>query len=128
MVRIKRCSLTLTTPMPSAFLSAGGSVLSSTPGGALGEPLNATNNVDPSGLSLIPRGRLPTGNVAIARAAATSMTVISPPFSLVTKRRPPAGGAGAGAGLDDWAGCGSREQEARSRTAMLTVKSLRMAR
>ena len=35
-------SLTLTTPMPSAFLSAGGSVLSSTPGGAIGDPLSAT--------------------------------------------------------------------------------------
>ena len=65
MTRSNRCSLTLTTPMPSAFLSAGGSLLSSTPGGALGEPLSATNSVDPSGLSRIPRGRLPTGNVAI---------------------------------------------------------------
>ncbi len=30
------------TPMPSALLSAGGKVLSSTPGGAMGEPLKAT--------------------------------------------------------------------------------------
>ena len=34
----------LTTPMPSAFLSAGGSVFSSTPGGAIGEPLSATKS------------------------------------------------------------------------------------
>ena len=32
----------LTTPMPSAFLSAGGRVVSSTPGGAMGDPLSAT--------------------------------------------------------------------------------------
>src|SRR5688572_69667 len=35
-------SLMLTTPMPSPFLSAGGRVLSSTPGGAMGDPLSAT--------------------------------------------------------------------------------------
>jgi hypothetical protein len=57
-------SATLTTPMPSAFLSAGGSVSSSTPGGAIGDPLSATNSVPPSGLSRMPRGLLPTGIVA----------------------------------------------------------------
>ena len=43
MTRSSFRSFTLTIPMPSAFLSAGGSVLSSTPGGAMGEPLSATN-------------------------------------------------------------------------------------
>src|SRR6185503_18947502 len=48
----------------------------------------------------MPRGRLPTGIVVMTFRAATSMTLISPPTSFVTKRRPPAGwasAAGAGA-------------------------------
>src|SRR5688500_11638855 len=113
--------------MPSAFLSAGGSVLSSTPGGAIGEPLSATYSVVPSGLNRMPRGRLPTGIVAIVFAAATSMTVMSPLVSLVTKRRPAAGGAGAGAGADDSAGGVSREQAAMMSAAMLAKRSLGMA-
>ena len=53
-----------TTPMPSAVLSGGGSLLSSVPGGAIGDPLSATNSFVPSGLTLMPRGRLPSGIVA----------------------------------------------------------------
>src|SRR5688500_18672760 len=115
--------------MPSAFLSAGGSVLSSTPGGAIGEPLSATYSVVPSGLNRMPRGRLPTGIVAIVFAAATSTTVMSPLVSLVTNRRPAAGGADAGAGAADSAGCDSREHAAaQKRRAMPTMKRFGMAR
>ncbi len=53
-----------TMPMPSAVLSGGGSLLSSVPGGAIGDPLSATNSFVPSGLTLMPRGRLPSGIVA----------------------------------------------------------------
>ena len=76
--------LTSTTPMPSAFLSAGGSDSSSTPGGAIGDPLSATYNVEWSGLTRTPRGRLPSGIVATTRSVATSMTLRSPEISLVT--------------------------------------------
>ena len=92
MTRSSFRSFTLTIPMPSAFLSAGGSVLSSTPGGAMGEPLSATNTCDPSRLRRIPRGRLPTGIVATTFCVATSITLMSPLFSLVTKTRPATGG------------------------------------
>jgi hypothetical protein len=40
-----------------------GRVLSSTPGGAGGDPLKATNNCRWLGLTVIPRGRLPSGTV-----------------------------------------------------------------
>ena len=41
-------------PMPSALRSGGGSLLSSVPGGAIGDPLSATNSFVPSGLTLMP--------------------------------------------------------------------------
>src|SRR5262245_51336660 len=86
------------SPMPSALRSGGGSVFSSTPGGALGDPLSATYSDLPSGDGWIPRGRLPSGAVAITAAVATSITVRLPAASLVTKTR--TGGIGA-AGADD---------------------------
>ena len=103
-------SATLTTPMPSAFLSGGGSLDSSTPGGAIGEPLNATNKVVPSGLRRMPRGRLPTGMVATTFCSATSTTLMSPPVSLVTNNRP-ALGAGGAAGAAVSAGGGAEGDE-----------------
>ena len=54
-----------TTPTPSADRSGGGKVLSSMPGGAGGEPLKATKSLLLSGLTLIPRGRFPSGRVEI---------------------------------------------------------------
>src|SRR3990170_4598302 len=62
----------LTTPTPSAVLSGGGSVSSSTPGGATGDPLRATNARRPSGLTLIPRGRFPSGTGGATGGAASS--------------------------------------------------------
>ena len=59
--------------MPSALRSGGGSLLSSVPGGAIGEPLSAIYNVERSGLTLMPRGRLPSGIVAITRRVAVSI-------------------------------------------------------
>ena len=47
--------------MPSALRSGGGSLLSSVPGGAGGDPLSATYSDLPSGLTWMPRGRLPSG-------------------------------------------------------------------
>src|SRR5689334_5318171 len=44
-----------------------------------------------SGLRVRPRGRLPTGMVAIAFAELTSITVMTPPTSSVTNNRGPAG-------------------------------------
>jgi len=41
----------------------------------LGSPLTATNSLDPSWLSFIPRGRLPTAIVAIVAALSASSTV-----------------------------------------------------
>ena len=73
-----------TTPMPSAARSGGGSVLSSMPGGAGGEPLSATNNCVPSGDTLMPRGRLPSGMVAITSFVPPAITVRSPEYSFVT--------------------------------------------
>jgi hypothetical protein len=84
MTRSSLLLLTSKTPMPSAFLSAGGSVDSSTPGGAIGDPLSATYSVDWSGLTRTPRGRLPSGTVATTCFEATSITVRSPEVSLVT--------------------------------------------
>src|SRR5262245_60304788 len=83
--------------MPSALRSGGGSVFGSTPGPALGDPLSATYSVLPSGLGLMPRGRLPSGAVASTAWVAASMTVRSPDASLVTNTRTAGGGGGAGA-------------------------------
>src|SRR6187200_3225084 len=80
--------------MPSALRSGGGSVFGSTPGPALGDPLSATYRVLPSGLALMPRGRLPNGAVATTVCVAASMTLRAPDSSLVTKTRT-AGIAGA---------------------------------
>jgi hypothetical protein len=41
----------------------------------------------PSGLAVMPRGRLPTGTVPMTRPLVASMTVTSSDFSLVTKTR-----------------------------------------
>ena len=70
--------------MPSAARSGGGSVLSSMPGGAGGEPLSATNSRVPSGDTLTPRGRLPSGMVSTTSFVPPLMTVRSPEYSLVT--------------------------------------------
>ncbi len=71
-------------PMPSAVLSAGGSLLSSTPGPPIGDPLSATKSCVPSGPTLIPRGRLPTSIVSTTSLVPPSITVTVPPVSLVT--------------------------------------------
>ena len=84
MTRSNLPCFTSTTPMPSAERSGGGNLLSSVPGGAIGEPLSATYSVAPSGLTLMPRGRLPRGIVAITVRVAVSITLRSPEFSLVT--------------------------------------------
>src|SRR2546426_5136004 len=83
--------------MPSAVRSGGGSLLSSVPGGALGEPLSATYSVFPSGLALMPRGRFPSGAVAMTACVDASMTVRSPDASFVTYTRTFGGAGGAGA-------------------------------
>ncbi len=72
------------TPMPSAVRSGGGSLLSSTPGPPLGEPLRATYSKRPSGLRRMPRGRLPTGMVATTVWLCPSTTVMLPPSSFET--------------------------------------------
>ena len=73
-----------TTPMPSALRSGGGSVFSSTPGGADGDPLSATYKNVPSGLAAIPRGRFPSGIVPTTACVAASMIDRSPDASFVT--------------------------------------------
>ena len=73
-----------TTPMPSALRSGGGSVFSSTPGGADGEPLSATYRSLPSGLAAMPRGRFPSAIVPTTACVAASMIERSPDASLVT--------------------------------------------
>src|SRR2546422_10130546 len=77
-------------------ISGGGSLLSSVPGGALGEPLSATYSVFPSGLALMPRGRFPSGAVAMTACVDASMTVRSPDASFVTYTRTFGGAGGAG--------------------------------
>src|SRR2546428_11703378 len=83
--------------MPSAVRSGGGSLLSSVPGGALGEPLSATYSVFPSGLALMPRGRFPSGAVATTACVDAAMTVRPPDASFVTYTRTFGGAGGAGA-------------------------------
>ena len=95
-------------------------MLSSTPGGAIGDPLSATNTREPSRLRRTPRGRLPTGMVATTFCVATSITLRSPPFSLLTKSRPAVGGGtgaagGAAAGAVDDEGCSGAEHARRER-------------
>ena len=68
---------------------------SSTPGGALGEPLSATNKDLPSGLTLMPRGRFPTRTVVTTLRVSGSMIEISPDASFVTYTRGPVGPDGA---------------------------------
>ena len=53
----------------------------------MGSPLTATNNLDPSTLSFIPRGRLPTAIVAIVAALPASSTETLSPSSLETYKR-----------------------------------------
>ena len=69
---------------------------SSAPGGALGEPLSAMYSDFRSGLTLMPRGRLPTFTVATTICVAESMTLTSPEASFVTGTR--RGGSGRRAG------------------------------
>ena len=59
-----------------------------------GEPLSATYSDLPSGVTWMPRGRLPSGAVATTACVAASITVRSPDVSFVTKTRT-AGSAGA---------------------------------
>src|SRR4029453_10843697 len=87
--RVRRFVPVSPSPMPSAERSGGGSLLSSTPGGALGEPLSATYKYRPSGLTLMPRGRFPTITVATTVCEAVSMTLMSPDASFVTYTREP---------------------------------------
>src|SRR4051812_35562035 len=54
----------------------------------------------------MPRGRLPSGAVAITAWVPASITVRSPDASLVTNTRTAGGGAGAGAGAAAVAGAG----------------------
>src|SRR5262245_57349190 len=63
------------------------------------------------------------GIVAVTRCVATSMTERSPPFSLVTKRRPadPAAGPDAGAGAAGCADGGSDWVQPAARTATMTT-------
>ena len=78
-----------TIAMPSALRSRSSLAHSSsgTDGGHLGSPLTATNSRDPSRLSFIPRGRLPTAIVAIVAAVSASSTVTLCPSSLETYKR-----------------------------------------
>src|ERR1044071_7278984 len=93
--------------MPSALLSAGGSVFSSTPGPPIGEPLSAMYRRVRSGLIRIPRGRLPSAIVATADWVVPSMTVMLPPVSLVTYTpKSGSGGGDAGAAVADAAADG----------------------
>src|SRR5438874_8742080 len=112
--------------MPSALRSGGGSVFGSTPGPAFGEPLSATYNELPSGLALIPRGRLPSGAVVTTDCVAASMTVRSPEDSLVTYTatagRFGGAGAGAAAGVEEVSGfAGSRPQAAAAGSAAIMI-------
>src|SRR5258708_23553466 len=75
--------------MPSAVLSGAGNDFSSTPGPATGDPLSATYSVEWSGLTAIPRGRLPRGIVETTDSVLASMTDRSPDVSLVTYSRGP---------------------------------------
>ena len=70
--------------MPSAERSAGGSVDSSTPGGAIGDPDSATYSCLPSRETRSPRGRLPTGMAARTLPVAGSITATVPAVSLLT--------------------------------------------
>ena len=107
-------------------------MLSSTPGGAIGDPLSATNTREPSRLRRTPRGRLPTGMVATTFCVATSITLMSPLFSLLTKSRPAVGGAtGAAAGvaagaLDDEDGSGPEHADTSATTTSHPTRCTRM--
>src|SRR5439155_22220481 len=109
--------------MPSALRSGGGSVFGSTPGPAFGDPLSATYSDFRSGLTLIPRGRLPSGAVAMTAWFAASMTVRLPDDSLVTNTRTAGIGAAAGAEAGAAAGsgfAGSRLQAPAAGPAIMT--------
>ena len=75
-----------TTAIPSLDLSALSFSHSSSGivGGHFGLPLSATKTVLPSGLTLTPRGRVPTGMVATTLSVRVSMMVRSCESSLVT--------------------------------------------
>src|SRR5215203_1799207 len=84
---------TSTTATPSLLLSALSFSHSSSGmvGGHLGDPLNATKTILPSGETRTPRGRVPTGIVATALSVRVSMTVSSCESSLVTYASSPTG-------------------------------------
>ena len=81
--------------MPSADRSAGGSLDSSTPGPAMGDPDSATKRRDPSRDSLTPRGRLPTGTCASTAPVDPSRNAMVPAVSLETYTTVPAPDAAA---------------------------------
>ncbi len=87
------CVARSTTPMPSAARSGGGSVDSSTPGGAIGEPDSATNSWRPSRDSFRPRGRLPTATACSTAPVAGSTIATVPAVSFETNTRTAAGAA-----------------------------------
>ena len=104
-------------PMPSAARSGGGRVLSSVPGGDGGEPLRATNSRAPSGDTLMPRGRLPSGMVATTSFVPPAITVMSPEYSLVTYTRYGGGGAGGTASTCSGGGASPPAQAASAAAA-----------
>src|SRR5688572_17529288 len=75
----------------------------------------------------MPRGRLPTGMVATVFCAATSTTLMSPPLSFVTKRRPMAGTAAPEAGEAAGPGGASAEEQAHDTVAESSRMARRMA-
>ena len=115
-----------TMPMPSAARSGGGRVLSSVPGGEGGEPLRAMNSRAPSGDTLMPRGRLPSGMVATTSCVPPAITVMSPEYSLVTYTWYGGGGAGGTASTCSGGGA-SPPAQAASAAAASTGASNRSA-
>src|SRR5688572_11973852 len=75
----------------------------------------------------MPRGRLPTGIVATVFCAATSTTLMSPPLSFVTNRRPMAGTDAAGAGEAAGPGGASADEQAHDKVADSSRMARRMA-
>src|SRR5689334_3073499 len=74
----------------------------------------------------MPRGRLPTGMVAITFRAPTSTPLMSPPLSFVTNRRPSAGAAEVDAGDAAGPGGASAEEHADDKAANINRMAGRM--
>src|SRR5436190_23857588 len=96
-----RLAVMSNSPMPSALRSGGGSLSRSTLGPPMGEPLSAMYSDFLSGLTLMPRGRLPSGTVATTAWEDASITVRSPDTSLVTYTRTAGVAAADGVTSDD---------------------------